>query len=499
MRKTGLIILCVLLLAGSLPVTAALAAWSTSSTENNLVVNADGNQNSPQAVSNGQGGAIIAWVDYRDGSGYLYAQQLDAGGSPTWTDNGTLICNAGEVESQVIISDGQGGAIIAWQDGRNGDNDIYAQRVDYDGIAKWTANGTIICNAAHRQEDASIVPDGAGGAIITWQDARADGSDQDIYAQRVNGSGETQWTDNGMPICTATSNQNSLPIVTDGGSGAIIVWSDNRSGDYGVFAQRVNASGVPQWTANGTPVCTETGNTWNAYSVADGSGGAILAWTDRRSANNDIYAQRLNASGVAQWTDNGTPVCTATNNQYISGMVSDDAGGAIMVWADGRNGDADIYVQRINSSGAAQWTDNGTPVCTAATYQEIESMIADGNGGAIVAWADERSEESIDIYAQRINSDGTVLWAVDGTVVCNASNDQYGISMATDMSDGAIVAWSDERSGSETDIYAQWITDEQGPVVPVPEVSTLVLLGCGLAALAVIIIFRSRRRVVAPN
>ena len=43
--------------------------------------------------------------------------------------------------------------------------------------------------------------DGAGGAIITWQDSRSGGSD--IYAQRIVGSGGVQWTADGVPISTA--------------------------------------------------------------------------------------------------------------------------------------------------------------------------------------------------------------------------------------------------------------------------------------------------------
>jgi hypothetical protein len=46
--------------------------------------------------------------------------------------------------------------------------------------------------------------------------------------------------------------------------------------------------------------------------VSDNAGGAIIAWRDTRSVNWDVYAQRVNASGVAQWTANGVPLCAAT-------------------------------------------------------------------------------------------------------------------------------------------------------------------------------------------
>jgi len=91
----------------------------------------------------------------------------------------------GQQVDPTIISDGAGGAIIAWVDLANG-NDIHAQRIDNTGIMKWTGLGVAICTASGSQTAPVIVSDGAGGTIITWDDNRA-GSD--LYAQRINGSG----------------------------------------------------------------------------------------------------------------------------------------------------------------------------------------------------------------------------------------------------------------------------------------------------------------------
>ena len=53
--------------------------------------------------------------------------------------------------------------------------------------------------------------------------------------------------------------------------------------------------------------------------ISDGSGGAIIAWMDSRSgAHCDIYAQRINASGVVQWTADGVAISTAAGAQIES-------------------------------------------------------------------------------------------------------------------------------------------------------------------------------------
>ena len=72
--------------------------------------------------------------------------------------------------------------------------------------AKWRVDGVPVSTAAYGQTYSTIVRDGAGGAIITWRDGR-NGVDWDIYAQRVNAAGVPQWTPNGVALCTAAGDQ----------------------------------------------------------------------------------------------------------------------------------------------------------------------------------------------------------------------------------------------------------------------------------------------------
>ena len=124
-----------------------------------------------------------------------------------------------------------------------------------------------------------------------------------------------------------------IPTITsDGAGGAIVTWEDSRSGNYDIYAQRVNASGAVQWTADGVALCTATGSQWAPTITSDGAGGAIVTWQDYRSGNYDIYAQRVNASGAVQWTADGVALCTATGYQGAPTITSDGAGGAIVTW-----------------------------------------------------------------------------------------------------------------------------------------------------------------------
>ena len=361
-----------------------------------------------------------------------------------------------------ITSDGSGGAIIAWQDFRSGTNsDIYAQRINSTGVVQWTAGGVAISTAASDQLYPAIVSDGSGGAIIAWQDIRG-GTNSDIYAQRINSSGVVQWTADGVAISTAANDQLYPAIVSDGSVGAIIAWRDFRGGTSSdIYAQRINASGVVQWTADGVAISTAANDQTSPNIVSDGSGGAIIAWEDRRGSNPDIYAQRINSSGVVQWTADGVAISTAANDQLSPTIVSDGAGGAIITWEDHRGGlNSDIYAQRINSSGVVQWTADGVAISTAANDQLSPTIVSDGAGGAIITWEDYRGGTFSDVYAQRINSSGVVQWTAGGVAISTATKNQTSPNIVSDGSGGAIITWEDYRGGIYSDIYAQLVYND---------------------------------------
>ena len=139
------------------------------------------------------------------------------------TVNNAISTAANNQLTPTIASDGSGGAIITWQDLRSGTADIYAQRINASGVVQWTADGVAISTAANSQSSPTIVSDGSGGAIITWNDFRNDVSNSDVYAQRINASGVVQWTADGVAITTERVHGIYPPqIVSDGSGGAII-------------------------------------------------------------------------------------------------------------------------------------------------------------------------------------------------------------------------------------------------------------------------------------
>jgi hypothetical protein len=326
--------------------------------------------------------------------------------------------------------------------------------VNASGVAQWAANGVALCTATGAQQFCVIASDGTGGAIVAWQDSRA-GND-DIYAQRVNALGAVQWTTNGAALCTAALGQMAPEIVSDGAGGAIVAWTDGRSGNNDIYAQQVNVAGVVGWTADGVALCATTGNQHYSAIAADDAGGAIVAWTDGRGAADNIYAQRVNASGAAQWAANGIAVYATTDYQYNPEIVSNGGGGAIVAWEENRKGVLGVYVQRLNALGTRQWATGGVALGVGLMGTGSIALSPDGSNGAIAAWYDYPPGGFNDIFAQRVSALGALQWGATQVSVCAAVDDQRYASLASDGAGGAIVAWRDERNGT-SDVYAQLV------------------------------------------
>src|SRR5438552_1680065 len=154
-----------------------------------------------------------------------YAVLVACPATATWVESG--IGNTGGP----LASDNSGGVIVGART---------CTRYDGLGAAQWTS-GACLPGGFTAASDAA--PDGSGGVLVALVTG-------DIYAGRVSASGVVLWGSSGVLVCNATGNQSGVVIRDDGSGGAFVVWQDPRNGLDDIYAQRVNAAGVPQWAAN---------------------------------------------------------------------------------------------------------------------------------------------------------------------------------------------------------------------------------------------------------
>ncbi len=449
---------------------AAVPASAQWQTDGAPVCVASGNQTKPAAVADGEGGAYVVWEDARGADPQVYAQHLNALGAPQWGANGILVSSGYYPQyGPVAVGGGRDGVIIAWilslvpgaYEGRG-------QRLDGGGVAHWTAGGIPILPGAAFPTKLTIVSDdktpdilGPAGAILAWTDVRS-GVETDLYMGAVSSSGAQRWT---AAVCTATGNQGDLCMVTDGSSnfhgqprGAIVAWRDYRAGvsDPDIYAQRINYAGVAQWGADGVGIATGNSSVLEPTLVPAGAQNAIVCWPGPAQGRTyGLYADRVGSAG--SW---GAPIPLTTPNSWQAepAAMSDLAGGIIAVWSQlAESLTRDLYAQRLDATGTAQWGTTGKLVCVSASSEGSPVIVPGRSGASAIAWLDSRDDVNGDIYAQLLDANGARQWSPAGVPVCRASGLQTELSACVDTTGGAIVAWTDYRNGN-ADIYAQRVT-----------------------------------------
>lgn len=430
--------------------------------EGTAVCTAGSHQENPRIVSDGAGGAIITWDDERNGSGDIYAQRIDANGNRQWLANGVAICT--QASSQYvpqIVSDGSGGAIIIWEDHRGSYSDIYAQKIDANGNVQWTSDGVAVATGIGNQHKPQLIPI-LGGAIITWQDWRSTYSN--IHAQRIDSAGNTLWATNGVIICSESSLEPQ--IAANGGTGAIIAyrkWNQLQSA-YDIYAQQIDLNGNTNWTVNGVPVLEGEGDDMNHQLVADGNGGAIVVCENHGGSWIEIQAQRINSNGSRLWSfyPFDDDICLKCRwDQKRPQLTRDNNGNVIIAYEDYR-GDIGIFAQKLLlQNGASAWADSGVPISAYINGNRIHPQITLArNNGAIITWHDNRNGTyNYDIYAQMVDENGNTLWIENGFPICTELYYQTYPQLTSDGSDGAFITWEDKRTGS-SDIYAYRLIPE---------------------------------------
>jgi len=420
----------------------------------------DGSQQSiPEIGGDGSGNHVVVWVDLR--SGYdsdIFAQIYLSNGT---SSGNNFKVNDDEINASqynpAIAVDPNLNFVITWKDRRNGNWnngwDIYAQLFSNDGTA---LGGNFKVNddtGNEEQEDPAISIDSSGNFVIVWSDER--NGNWDIYAQRFSQDGIFLGSNFKVNDDIGNFLKNSPSIASSQNGNFVISWTDKRD-DYlsDIYAQRYSTDGAA--LGNNFKVNTDIGNAIQHRPDIDinGDENFIIAWEDRRNDLFDIFFQRYSSEGLAIGDNiivGDNPAGTDQRNVSIS---SDISGNFNISWQDDRNDYGDVYARQYSNVGNSIGdcfkvnTDNGDKV------QYYSEIFTDDSGTFRIVWEDLRYGLNEDIFAQAYLSDGS---PVDDNFKVNddlASENQKLPSMALDSSGNLIYVWVDFRFGEEA-IFAQ--------------------------------------------
>ncbi len=240
-------------------------------------------------------------------------------------------------------------------------------------------------------------------------------------------------------VCNALGAQTAPAIVPDGSGGFIAAWIDRRIGTrYDIYAQRFDADGYAQWAANGILADTTTGSLAKIVACPDDSGGVILAWyRTSGTTTNRIMAQRIDRFGQARWGIGGVRISLAEVSQQLPNIVRDQSGGGIVVYThNGGTIAANVYGQRLDRNGARLWGASGDSL---AERGEIRTLVAAERPGGGVYFGFWRTYGVISAFG--VDGNANSLWAHwDSITTVPMATSPPGIGVTT-TTDGAVF-WS---------------------------------------------------------
>ncbi len=484
---------------------------------NNFRVNNDATsseQSSPQIACFDNGQFVIVWEDQRAGNSDIYFQRFDAAGNPIGTNVrvNNDIGNAVQILPDIAF-DNMGNFIITWTDNRNGNFDIFAQRYNNLGLAlgqnfivnddftnqdqagsciainaqneffivwsdkremnsniyfqKYDNGGNPISTnlrlnddfASSHQRCSWICQAGNGNYIITWEDER--NVDTDIYAVRLDSLGNILGQNFKVNDLFSTRDQFYASVASDFEANFIIAWTDGRNNDFDIYAQRYSSAGVAinnNFRVNGD----NTNQTqWYPVVACDSIGNTIIVWTDYRNGNPDIYGQLYDFQGNPIG-DNFIINNTIDGSQLYPFVARNLSGKFVVVWMDNRHGNFDIYGQRFDNLGNAIGSNFKVNDDFGTSFQGYPAIAINSVGDFIVVWEDKRNGDT-DIYLQRFNHNGT---PIQSNLKVNNDNftEQYSPTVSFSEDNKFVVVWCDFQTDNDPDIFSQAYTANGTPI-----------------------------------
>ena len=326
---------------------------------------------------------------------------------------------------------------------------IYAQKVDLRGNRLWSQDNRVNANDHGYHSDVNITNDAIGGAFVTWVAGNI------IYLQRIDSVGNHIWGQDVL-VSPLPYTAKSPSLIADGNGGVVIVWQDQRSGNWEIYAQRINSDGQKIWPADVQLSNTSTPTySFDPSITKDSNANFVVVWQESTiNRGSDIFAQKLSITGSQLW-DSGVLVNSdnTTKNQMYPALTSDQNGGVIVVWTDYRRDDgqgdaeSDIYAQRLNENGERLWANDQRSNSLSndpwlnGSWLHYPNIVASGDGNFFVSW------NFFGFYLQKIDIDGNRLWEENNKItgylgsqdtlglVHNMFHDQTSMVWATDNND----------------------------------------------------------------
>lgn len=352
------------------------------------------------AVASDGSNFLVVWEDHRDGDtkSDIYATRVTAQGEALDPDGLRISDHPTNEKSPDIAWTGTH-YVVVWMDARGGTTDVWGVRVTSDGEVL-DPSAIQLTSAAEAQLLPKVASRGPT-SLVVWQDGRSDDG-TDVFGARLTSDGEVLDPE-GIAIAD-TPSKKITPEIGWGRSSYLVTWEERDLEE--IRAARVAPDGT---VLDPESIVVGAGETvsWPAPVAAVG-GRFLVAWSVNDEEPDDaLLGARVDADGVVLDTD---PIVLASEGQYeILPSMATDGRRFLVVWIDSLEISVTGYdVRGVFVSTSGQILPPSRFLISRSAAEQAPAELA-WNGEVFLATWTEAQDAGAEIYASRIEADGTIL------------------------------------------------------------------------------------------
>ena len=257
----------------------------------------------------------------------------------------------------------------------------------------------------------------------------------------------SQWSAdpaNPLVVCDATNGQGTVRALYDGTGGYYVFWRDDRTNANAteIYGQRYDANGIAQWPLNGKLIFAQPNRDINYFHVIRNFQGNLFFGITQGVTNSGdtIIVYKTDSAGNAMWAQPTLVAGRTSGVIYASDvlLVEKDTGVYVGFFLIHTGGSEDIHVNRIDNNGNNLWGYNGLTVPNSG-YGGF-GIYTDGVGGLYIYWRNGNGAGT-GLGVRRMTEDGIFLWAGNVNPAAGTPGLAYDYNVIPDDNYGLIFTW----------------------------------------------------------
>ena len=446
---------------------AAVAQWSDDPLINTSVSTASGEQVIPHTAYTSDGHFYVGFFSSESGNYNVRLQYYDFNGNAQWSDGGILISNHTQnswLSDWDLTVDNTGNCVLAFNDIRDGNVNIFAYKISPAGNFEWGADGIALTTATEDEFAPKICVNGANNTLVVWE--RSTSPHTELVLQRIEPDGTLTWGSQGVTYQTGSEDYTAPVGIGLSDDNFIVAFYRQTGPMYSptrhVYAQKFDNSGSPVWSSDAAASTAGGISGWTNLGVKpDGSDGILISWIDDR--NNDMqlqgYVQHINSDGTVAWAANGEEVASqgSFNHENVHIIGTNNSGEVIVAWDkyNGNQSQIAIQGQKFSASGAQMWGSTGKEfVAMNANTAGVVGGDMDGDN-ALIAYEEYMGGGYVNqsIKAFSVDETGNFNWTPNISDMSTRVSEKLHEDVTTIYNEQFIVVWEDDDA--DRDIYMQ--------------------------------------------